>query len=236
MIQGLILINKPKGKTSFYLVGKLRRIVGVKTIGHAGTLDPFATGVMVLMIGKPFTKMSNQFLGQEKEYIAKAMLGVQTDTFDCEGSTINTSSLVPSLADITTCLKKFQGTILQTPPMFSAKKVGGKKLYDLARKGIVIERAPCQVTVSIEIISYNYPFLDLKINCSKGTYIRSIADDLGKELGSFAHLVELTRTKSGPFLIENCLDFEKFEALGFDKNLLSESQSGIIEFDPSIKY
>jgi tRNA pseudouridine55 synthase len=236
MIQGLLLINKPKGKTSFYLVGKLRRILGEKTIGHAGTLDPFATGVMVLMIGKPFTKMSDQFLGQQKEYVAKALLGVKTDTFDLEGAPTQISSLVPSEQEVINCIAKYQGLILQMPPMYSAKKVNGKKLYDLARKGIEIERKPCPVEVSTELISYNYPYLEFKVSCSKGTYIRSIADDMGKDMGCFAHLIELTRTKSGPFFIENCLDFEKFEANGFDPSLLQANENGIISFDEKIRF
>lgn len=236
MVQGLLLINKPKGKTSFYLVGRLRRILGEKTIGHAGTLDPFATGVMVLMIGKRFTKMSDQFLGQEKEYVAKACLGTRTDTFDVEGSITQTSEIIPTIEEIKSSIAKFQGTISQLPPMFSAKKVNGKKLYELARKGIEIERKPCLVTVALQLISYNYPILEFKVSCSKGTYIRSIADDIGKDLGCFAHLTELTRIKSGPFLIENCLDFDKFEAAQFDANLLAESDDGIIQFDPSLKF
>ena len=181
--EGILPINKPRGKTSFHLVHILRKLTGIRTIGHAGTLDPFADGVMVLLIGKRFTTLSNRFLNQDKEYLATAHLGITTDTYDIEGQTTFQSSQIPTLAQIEETLLKFQGTILQTPPMFSAKKVEGKKLYTLARKGITIERQAVPVTLHIELIHYSYPKLQLKVHCSKGTYIRSLAYDIGMELG-----------------------------------------------------
>jgi len=203
---GILLVNKPKGKTSFSLVAMLRRIYGVKTIGHAGTLDPFATGVMILLVGKTYTRMSDQFLGQDKEYEAVVRLGIVTDSYDCDGVTISTSDKVPTLDEITQVVAKFQGKIMQTPPMYSAKKVNGKKLYELARKGITIERESREVTVKITILSYEYPFLKIHVACSKGTYIRSLAYDIGNELGTGAHLSDLTRTRSGTFELKDCLD------------------------------
>lgn len=205
-IEGILLVDKPKGKTSFSLVGALRRTLGVKKIGHAGTLDPFATGVMVLLVGRNYTRLSDQFLLKDKEYVAELFLGAATDTYDCEGTIQSESILIPSLEQITKTLSLFTGTIQQVPPMFSAKKVQGKKLYELARKGQVIEREPVQVTVQIEFIRYEYPVLELKVNCSKGTYIRSLAHDIGAALGCGAHLTNLQRTKSGSFYLENCLD------------------------------
>ena len=210
MSEGIVLINKPKGRTSFSLVSALRRSTGIKKIGHAGTLDPFATGVMVMLVGKNFTRQSNQFLCQDKEYRAKALLGIDTDSYDCDGTVTATSSHIPPLADVELALTHFQGTIQQIPPMFSAKKVQGKRLYELARSGIEIEREPVSVTLHTELIAYNYPHLELKITCSKGTYIRSIAHDLGKLLGCGAHLIELTRTRSGPFHLSECTDLEKY--------------------------
>jgi tRNA pseudouridine55 synthase len=210
MSEGIVLINKPKGRTSFSLVSALRRATGIKKIGHAGTLDPFATGVMVMLVGKNFTRQSDQFLCQDKEYRAKALLGVTTDSYDCDGTTTATSSHVPSLTDVEAALTQFQGTIQQIPPMFSAKKVQGKKLYELARSGIEIERAPVEITLQTQLIAYNYPYLELAITCSKGTYIRSIAYDLGKLLGCGAHLVELTRTRSGSFHLSECVELEKY--------------------------
>jgi tRNA pseudouridine55 synthase len=206
--QGILLLDKPAGKTAFHLVSMLRKATKVKTIGHAGTLDPFATGVMVMLIGKPFTRLSNRFLEQDKEYETIVKLGISTDSYDCDGQETARSDLIPSLQQIEEALLAFQGTILQTPPMFSAKKIGGKKLYDLARKGIEIERKAVPVTVKTQLISYSYPELKLHISCSKGTYIRSIADDLGKLLGCGGHLSHLVRLRSGPFLLKDCIDPE----------------------------
>lgn len=212
---GILLINKPKGITSFRLVSLLRKLCDVQKIGHAGTLDPFATGVMILLVGKDFTRLSDRFLHQDKEYTAILHLGVKTDSFDCEGDIVSRSDLIVSEELIKNVLSKFEGTILQTPPMFSAKKINGKKLYDLARKGITVERKPVPVTVHIEYVKYSYPFLTIHVSCSKGTYIRSLADDIGVSLGCGAHLCELTRTRSGPFLLKDC----------FDGSLLSDPNS-----------
>ncbi len=204
--EGILLVNKPKGKTSFSLVHALRKKTKIKKIGHAGTLDPFAEGVMILLIGKEFTKKSDTFLNQDKEYEGTLHLGVETTTYDPEGEITAKNPAVPPLAEIETVLSQFQGTISQIPPMFSAKKVNGKKLYDLARKGIEIERKPSSVTVDITLIDYSYPELTLKISCSKGTYIRSLAYDIGKALGCGAHLSKLIRTRSGPYTLDNCID------------------------------
>lgn len=206
MVEGILPVCKPKGSSSFSLVSILRKATGVRTIGHAGTLDPFATGVMILLIGKPFTRKSDQFLGQDKEYIAQVHLGIETDTYDSEGQIVAKNDRIPSLSEIETALLSFQGTILQIPPMFSAKKIGGKKLYELARKGVVIERAAASVTLHTSILSYTYPHLELHVRCSKGTYIRSLAHDLGALLGTYAHLSELSRTKSGAFSLADCCD------------------------------
>jgi tRNA pseudouridine55 synthase len=203
---GVLLVDKPKGKTSFHLVARLRRLTGVKTIGHAGTLDPFATGVMVLLIGKPFTRLSDKLLTADKEYVAELHLGITTDSFDCDGEIQAQSDKIPTLEEIEACLKSFQGEVDQTPPMFSAKKVNGKKLYELARQGKTIERKSVKVTLETTLISYQYPRLTLNVKCSKGTYIRSIAYDLGLMLGCGAHLSNLRRLRSGSFKIEDCFD------------------------------
>ncbi len=203
---GILLVNKPKGKNSFSLVSMLRKICDVKKVGHAGTLDPFASGVMVLLVGKEYTRLSDRFLTQDKEYEATLHLGMRTDSYDCDGMVIATSDLIPSFEQIETILSQFQGTIQQTPPMFSAKKIGGKKLYELARKGIEIERPPSLVTVKIQFIDYTYPKLRIHVSCSKGTYIRSLAEDIGLALGCGAHLADLVRTRSGPFCLDHCLD------------------------------
>lgn len=201
---GILPIDKPRGKTSFSLVSLLRKLTHIKTIGHAGTLDPFAEGVMILLIGKEYTRTSNTFLNQDKEYCAEVHLGIETDSFDTDGIIVKESPYIPTLEEITAALLNFQGTFLQVPPMFSAKKVEGKKLYELARKGITIEREPVSVTARTELLEYAYPKLQLKVSCSKGTYIRSIAQELGIHLGCGAHLSALTRTRSGTFTLDQC--------------------------------
>ncbi len=203
---GILLINKPKNKTSFSLVGALRRLLKVKKIGHAGTLDPFATGVMVMLIGKQYTRLSDTFLNADKEYTTTVHLGIETDSYDCEGLILAQNTLIPTEEQLCKALKHFQGEIKQIPPMFCAKKKNGKKLYELARKGITIEREPATVTLETTLLSYQYPFVQLHVKCSKGTYIRSIAHDLGQLLGCGAHLCALHRVRSGAFHIDDCID------------------------------
>lgn len=204
--EGLLLINKPQGRTSFSLIRSLRKLTGIQKIGHAGTLDPFATGVMVILVGRNITKLSNQLLFQDKEYLADVALGVSTDSYDCDGNVVARCKKKPTLEEIEEVIAFFQGEIQQIPPMFSAKKIGGKKLYELARKGLEIAREPVKVCVKTEIIEYNYPSLKLRVSCSKGTYIRSIAHELGERLKCCAHLSCLQRTRSGQFCIEDCID------------------------------
>jgi tRNA pseudouridine55 synthase len=201
-----LLIDKPRGKTSFSLVTAIRKLTGVKKVGHAGTLDPFATGLMILLIGKKFTRLSSNYLNLEKEYAAQLTLGATTNSYDCEGTILHTSSLIPTLSDIQAALLHFQGTVLQTPPMFSAKKIRGQTLYKLARRGIEIERPPAQITLTTTFLSYSYPLLSLHVTCSKGTYIRSLAHDLGSLLGCGAHLSELRRLRCGPHHVDHSLD------------------------------
>ncbi|MCP5505746.1 MAG: tRNA pseudouridine(55) synthase TruB [Chlamydiales bacterium] len=204
--EGILLVDKERGRTAFYLVKVLRKITGIQKIGHAGILDPFATGVMVMLIGRPYTKISDKFLNDHKEYTATIRLGVATNTFDCDGEITQTSDKIPTLSEIESVVQEFQGTIDQVPPMFSAKKVQGQKLYLLARQGIEIERKPVKVLVETEILDYTYPELKIKVACSKGTYIRSIASEIGEKLSCGGHLTTLTRTQSGSFLLKDCID------------------------------
>lgn len=219
-IQGILPVNKPRGKTAFSLVASLRRILGVSKIGHAGTLDPFATGVMVMLIGRSFTKLSDQFLVADKEYQAMVLLGTSTDSFDCDGTVIASSTLIPSQESIEEVIAKFQGEIEQIPPMFSAKKVNGKKLYELARQGRTIDRQPVKIHVATTLLNYQYPYLEIKVTCSKGTYIRSIAHDMGQMLGCGAHLVRLQRVRSGTFHLDQCVDGTLLYESGVDVNSL----------------
>ncbi len=206
--EGILLVDKPKDKTSFYLVHVLRKITGIKKIGHAGTLDPLATGVMVMLIGSTFTKKTPLLIGHSKGYETTVLLGKISDTYDIQGEVKEISTLIPSITDIEEALLSFQGKISQIPPMFSAKKINGQKLCDLARKGIEVERKPVQLEVSVKVISYDYPYLKLSIECSSGTYVRSIAHDLGALLKTGALVYELTRIRSGPFNLNECTPLE----------------------------
>ncbi len=211
MSSGILLIDKPTGKTSFFLVKVLRNITGIQKIGHAGTLDPLATGVMVMLVGKGATTLSNQLIGHDKIYEMTILLGKQTTTLDIDGEVINESSIVPTLEEISEKIQLFQGSTTQIPPMFSAKKIGGVKLYDLARKGVEIERQPINVWMKIDIIEYKYPNLKLCVHCTSGTYMRSLSDDLGKILGCYGTISQLRRVKSGPFEIKDCIKLEELE-------------------------
>lgn len=219
-VQGVLLIDKPVGKTAFSLVAILRRLLGIQKIGHAGTLDPFATGVMVMLVGRKYTKLSDQFLVADKEYTAQIYLGVTTDTFDCDGQEIQRSDFIPSIQQLEAALCHFQGEIEQIPPMFSAKKINGKKLYELARKGQTIERLPVKIKLETRLLSYEYPYVNIAVTCSKGTYIRSIAYDLGVLLGCGAHLTALRRTRSGAFHLRDCFDGHLLHSPTLDINAL----------------
>jgi tRNA pseudouridine55 synthase len=208
---GFILINKPAGITSHDVVDKLREITKIKKIGHAGTLDPFATGLLILGIGREFTKKLSVFQKKNKEYIATLKLGAESDTFDKEGKIVEKKvEKIPERKEIEEVLKSFLGEIEQIPPAFSAKKIKGKKLYELARKGIKVEPKPQKVKIyEISILEYNFPYLKIKVKCSSGTYIRSLANDIGKKLGCGAYVEDLIRTKIGEFSIENAVELSK---------------------------
>ncbi len=214
--EGILVLDKPRGPSSFALVHRLRQLTHIRKIGHTGTLDPFATGVMVMLIGKSCTRLSDQLISDDKTYSACVHLGVTTDTYDGEGTVVASCERCPSLEEITCVLQQFQGEIFQIPPMFSAKKVQGKKLYHLARQGIQIPRDPVQIQVAISLIQYEYPYLHLEVTCSKGTYIRSLAHDIGEQLGCGAHLSQLRRTRSGQFTLGQALPLDGLclEAIG----------------------
>lgn len=206
--EGYLLVDKPVGITSFSVVHALRRKLHVKKIGHGGTLDPFATGLLVMLIGRNYTRLADTFLTDDKEYLATLHLGKATDSYDSDGKVVASSDTIPTNFEVEAAIAKFQGTIEQIPPMFSAKKIGGKRLYELARVGIEVERKPVLVTVETTLIRYEYPEIDIHVRASKGTYIRSIGHEIGVLLGSFAFLSALRRTRSGRFLIENSVALE----------------------------
>ena len=206
---GFLDVYKPKGKTSHDVVAILRRVTKIKQIGHTGTLDPFAEGVLPICIGKA-TRLI-EYLNDDKAYIGTVQLGKSTTTYDLEGETVNVSDKTPDLEEIENELNNFRGDIEQLPPIYSAIKVNGKKLYEYARKGEEVEIKPRSVNISeLKILNYDQEnrILELYIKCSKGTYIRSIAHDLGKNLGCFGHLIKLVRVKAGDFEVENSIKLE----------------------------
>jgi len=209
--EGILPIYKPSGKSSFFFVAVARKRTLQKKIGHAGTLDPFATGLLVLLLGRTWTRKAGHFLDHDKEYSAIFRLGKATDSYDRDGKVIAESSYIPSNEQLAAHIEMFQGEYNQIPPMFSAKKKGGKKLYELARKGVTIEREPQKVIVQVHLEWYLYPDMKVRICCSKGTYIRSIANDLGERLGCYAYVQELERIRSGPFTLEQAISFETLE-------------------------
>ena len=208
---GILLIDKPSGRTSFSIVPVLRKRLGIQKIGHAGTLDPFATGLLVFLIGRNYTRLATTFLADDKEYLATVFLGVERDTYDRDGVVTSVSDSVPALDEVENAIDAFQGEQEQIPPMYSAKKVDGKRLYLSAREGLVVERQPSLVHLRIELRRYMYPEIHLRIVCSKGTYIRSLAHDLGRVLGCGAHVSHLRRLRSGIFCVDNALPFDALE-------------------------
>jgi tRNA pseudouridine55 synthase len=208
---GFILINKPVGPTSFGIIARLRRITGIKRIGHAGTLDPAASGILLCAIGREATREIEKFVKKDKEYEALVILGAVSDTLDREGKIVQKYSGEPIKRDkVEKATSLFIGKQEQIPPMFSAKKIGGKKLYELARKGVEIARPAAHIQVyEMEIIEYHWPELRLRIKCSSGTYIRSLAADIGEKLGCGAYLGALVRTELGEYKLNKAIELEK---------------------------
>ena len=206
---GFLNIYKPVGMTSHDVVSVLRRVTKIKQIGHTGTLDPFAEGVLPICIGKA-TRLI-EYLQDDKEYLATVQFGAATNTFDLDGEKVFTSDKKVSRDDIKEGLKSFEGEILQFPPIFSAIKVKGKKLYEYARKGEEVEIQPRKVVIeNIELKNFDEELQQAQIllKCSKGTYIRSIANDLGKNLGCGGYLIKLIRTQAGKFRVENSVQLD----------------------------
>ncbi len=211
---GILNINKPLGMTSFHVVNLVRKWTHFNKVGHAGTLDPRATGVLLLCLGRA-TKQVSKMIEWGKTYIGTIELGTCTDTDDGEGKIISRQKVGHfSTEQIVETLRKFCGRIHQTPPMYSAIKKNGKRLYRMARKGIRIHREPREVYIhQIDLLDWNNPELTIQITCSKGTYIRALARDIGNHLGTGAFLSALKRTRVGPYKLEESCSLEKIESL-----------------------
>ena len=235
---GILITNKPVGMSSFQMCSKVKRELGEKKVGHIGTLDPLASGVLPILVGKA-TKFSEFLVDHDKEYIATLHLGVQTDTGDSEGNVIKEQSVDEVLYEnINSVLNSFVGESTQIPPMYSALKVNGKKLYELAREGKTIERAPRKIIItSIELLDVNKNNAEItfKVNCSKGTYIRTLCEDIADKLGTCGYMKSLNRTRVGNFLIEDAGKFIELKDIFQDIPKVNVDNIEILKNGMSIK-
>ncbi len=219
---GVILIDKDLDWTSFDVIAKLRNLLKIKKIGHAGTLDPLASGLLIVCCGK-YTKKINEYQGLDKTYTAKIKIGATTETDDSEKPEENIKDISSvSEDDIRMACRAFEGKILQVPPKYSAKKVKGKRLYKLARKGVDVDIKPVEVEVHyIKILNIDLPYIDVEIKCSKGTYIRSLARDIGERLKTGAYLAALRRTGIGDYNVDDALTINDITGLVQSKETMS---------------
>ena len=213
MTDGIVNVLKPPGMTSHDVVSRIRRIYGIKKAGHSGTLDPDAAGVLPVFIGNA-TRLLEYAATGTKHYRAEGMFGIRTDTGDDSGKVLETKPVpTVSASEFEEVLQQFRGKILQIPPMYSALKVNGKKLYEYAREGIMIERSARPIEIfRLECIKFFPPYFSLDIECSKGTYIRALARDIGEALGCSAYLTALERTRIGEYTIDKCLSIDDVPA------------------------
>ena len=256
-IHGVFLLDKPQGMSSNDIMQKVKRIFQANKAGHTGALDPLATGMLPICLGEA-TKFSQFLLDADKRYLVTAKLGERTDTSDAEGQIVETHEVKVKTPEILTALEQFRGDILQVPTMFSALKHNGKPLYEYARQGITVEREARPITIfELNFIEYNAPYLTLEVHCSKGTYIRTLVDDLGEALGCGAHVTMLRRTAVADYPTEKMLDWNTLQALAEPQDLslldalllpidtavaklpaltLNESQTQSIGFGQRIKF
>ena len=218
-IHGVFLLDKPQGMSSNDIMQKVKRIFQANKAGHTGALDPLATGMLPICLGEA-TKFSQFLLDADKRYLVTAKLGERTDTSDAEGQIVETCDVNVKTPEILTALEQFRGNILQVPTMFSALKYNGKPLYEYARQGITVEREARPITIfELNFIEYNAPYLTLEVHCSKGTYIRTLVDDLGEALGCGAHVTMLRRTAVADYPTEKMLDWHALQSLAEQQDL-----------------
>ena len=217
-MEGIIVVNKPKGITSFDVIRKLKKILKTKKIGHTGTLDPLATGIMLVCVGRA-TKLASDLEAKDKIYIADFDIGYATDTYDIEGKKIAENTIEISKENLKQSIKKFIGNIKQIPPMYSAIKIDGNKLYHLARKGIEVERPKRDVTIEyINLLDFKDNKVKIETKVSKGCYIRSLVYDIGQDLGSYATMTALQRKQVGDYSLENSYSLEQIEKMIFNND------------------
>lgn len=224
-MQGLLLIDKPKGITSFSAVRKIKYLCSEKRVGHTGTLDPLATGVLPVFIGKA-TALSSHLLDADKEYVARVRLGVSTDSCDITGNVIKQSEVKVTEKELLEVVNSFKGEILQTPPIFSALKKDGVRLYELARQGKEVEIEARRINISrIELSDFDGTEFNINVKCSKGTYIRSLCRDIGEKLSCGATMTELRRIATSGFKIEDCVSLDLLNEENIADYILSEEKA-----------
>ncbi|QLB41109.1 tRNA pseudouridine(55) synthase TruB [Mannheimia pernigra] len=232
-IHGVFLLDKPQGMSSNDILQKVKRIFQANKAGHTGALDPLATGMLPICLGEA-TKFSQFLLDSDKRYLVTAKLGERTDTSDAEGQIVETKEVNVAEADILANLDQFRGDILQVPTMFSALKHNGKPLYEYARAGITVEREARPITIfELNFIEYNAPFLTLEVHCSKGTYIRTLIDDLGEVLGCGAHVTMLRRTAVANYPIDKMMSYVDLQKL-VENQPLVELDKHLLEMDTAV--
>ncbi len=219
MSSGILNLDKPGGMTSHDVVRQVRRVTGIRRVGHAGTLDPMATGVLLVCVGRA-TRLAEYMLMADKKYGATVRLGVETDTYDADGRVLSSNPVGISREEVEAALTEFSGPIDQVPPMYSAVKHRGRPLYAMARRGITVEREPRQVRISrVAMTDWSPPEFSFEVVCSAGTYVRSLAHDLGQSLGCGAHLTRLVRSRSGRFGLEDAVPLRELTPDNWKRHL-----------------
>ena len=218
-ISGVLIINKHSGVTSHRIISACRKLFDTPRVGHTGTLDPMATGVLPVLLGRA-AKASDYVMAHDKEYLCEMKLGITTDTEDTTGEVLTTSDNIPTEEEVLRVCASFVGKISQIPPMYSAVKVGGRKLVDIAREGGEVERQPREVEIhSLDVKKISDDTYSMRVACSKGTYIRTLCSDIGKNLGCGAAMSSLVRTRTGKFSLEDCITIEELENMTFEDRL-----------------
>lgn len=220
--EGLIIVNKPSGISSFRVISVLRQITGIRKIGHAGTLDPLASGILVCAIGRGATKFLGNFLKQDKSYIAEIKLGATSSTYDADGDIKERDGYaIPKKIEVLETIEQFIGDVYQTPPIFSAKKINGVRAYHLARLGREVKMEKQKIRIDkIKIIRYKFPNLEIEVDCGSGTYIRSLANDIGEKINTGGYIVSLKRIRSGNFKLSQAVELDGLSEKNWYKYLL----------------
>lgn len=235
-ISGVLIINKHEGVTSHRIISSIRKLYNTSRVGHTGTLDPMATGVLPVLLGRA-AKASDYLMNHDKEYICEMKLGITTDTEDITGEILSRSDDIPTEAEVLSACEEFVGSIWQIPPMYSAVKIDGRKLVDIAREGGEVERKPRNVEIySLDVKKVSDDVYSMRVACSKGTYIRTLCSDIGKKLGCGATMQSLIRTRTGKFTLDDCVTIEQLDNMTQEERFaLTRSTESLFEDIPEVR-